>query len=317
MVKPRKEEIDFMTFAKRIFLFLLTNVLVMLTISFLLNVFGFHGYLTAKGIDYSQLMIFCLVWGMGGAFISLLISRWMAKRMMGVQVLDPKRVGGYQADLIERVYRLARSAGLAVMPEVGIYESPELNAFATGPTKNRALVAVSTGLLDRMSSDELDGVIGHELSHVANGDMVTLTLLQGVVNAFVMFLARVIAFAISQAIRERDERGQGLSYMAQWIVTMLLEFVFMILGSIVVSAFSRWREYRADAGGARLAGRDSMVSALRKLQATYEIIDPQGRKPAIDAMKISGHRGGWMALFSTHPPLAARIARLEGARTAF
>lgn len=305
-----------MQIAKRIFLFLLTNVLVMITISFLLNVFGFHGYLTAYGIDYQQLMIFCLVWGMGGSFISLLMSRWMAKRMMGVQVIDPRRASGYEADLVERVHRLARGAGLTTMPEVGVYESPELNAFATGPTKNRSLVAVSTGLLDRMSSEELDGVIGHELSHVANGDMVTLTLLQGVVNAFVMFLARAIAFAIAQAMRDRDERGSGPSYFVQSMITFVLEIVFMVLGSMVVAAFSRWREYRADAGGARLAGRGAMVNALRKLQATYEIVDRDAAAPSMEAMKISSHRGGFLALFSSHPPLSARIARLEGARSA-
>ncbi len=304
-----------MQIAKRIFLFLLTNFLVMATISILLKVFGFQGYMLANGIDYSQLMIFCLVWGMGGAFISLQLSRWMAKRMMGVQVIDPKRASGYQADLVERVYRLARSAGLTTMPEVGIYESPELNAFATGPSKRRSLVAVSTGLLDRMSSEELDGVLGHELSHVANGDMVTLTLLQGVMNAFVMFLARVISFAIAQALRDRDERGSGPSMLVQMLITFVLEIIFMILGSMVIAAFSRWREYRADAGGARLAGRESMAGALRKLQATYEIVDPQANPPAYASMKISGHQTGFRALFSTHPPLADRIARLEGVRS--
>lgn len=303
-----------MQFAKRIFLFLLTNILVMITISFLLNVFGFHGYLTAYGIDYQQLMLFCLVWGMGGAFISLAISRWMAKRAMGVQVIDPQRAGGWQADLVERVHRLARSAGLTTMPEVGVYESPELNAFATGPTKNRSLVAVSTGLLDRMGPEELDGVLGHEISHVANGDMVTLTLLQGVVNAFVMFLARVVAFAISQAMRDRDERGGGTSYFLQGMIRFVLEIVFMILGSMVVAAFSRWREYRADAGGARLAGRGSMVAALRKLQATYEIVDPEMAQASVETMKISGHRRGTLSLlFASHPPLSTRIARLESA----
>jgi heat shock protein HtpX len=303
-----------MQIGKRIFLFLFTNFVVMMTVSALLKVFGFTGYMTAYGIDYSQLMIFCLVWGMGGAFISLQMSRWMAKKFMGVQVIDPKRAGGYQADLVERVHRLARSAGLETMPEVGIYESPELNAFATGPSKRRSLVAVSTGLLDRMSPDELDGVLGHELSHVANGDMVTMTLLQGVVNAFVMFLARVISFAIAQALRDRNERGEGMSYLVQSLITFALEIVFMILGSMVVAAFSRYREYRADAGGARLAGRESMIAALRKLQATYEIVDPQANAPAIAAMKISGHQSGFRALFSTHPALTARISRLESAR---
>jgi heat shock protein HtpX len=302
-----------MQFGKRIFLFLVLNFVVMMTISFLLKLFGFTGYMTEYGIDYSQLMIFCLVWGMGGSLISLQLSRWMAKRSMGVHVIDPSRASGYQADLVERVHRLARSAGLTTMPEVGIYESLELNAFATGPSKSRSLVAVSTGLLDRMSPDELDGVLAHEISHVANGDMVTLTLLQGVVNAFVMFLARVIAFAIAQALRDRDERGGGMSYFTQMIVTFILEIFFMILGSMVVAAFSRWREYRADAGGARLAGRESMANALRKLQQTYEIVDPNQRQPAFESMKISGHKGGFRMLFSSHPPLAARIARLESA----
>ncbi len=305
-----------MQMAKRVFLFLLTNVLVMITISILLNVLGVRGYITDQGLDYQSLMIFCLAWGMGGAFISLLMSRWMAKMMMRVRVINPRDARGSDADLIERVHRLAKSAGLRVMPEVGIFESPEPNAFATGPTKNRSLVAVSSGLLQRMSTDEVEGVLGHELAHVSNGDMVTLTLLQGVVNAFAMFLARVIAFAIATAMRDRDERGGGVSYMVQWVMTFVLEMIFLILGSIVVAAFSRWREFRADAGGARLAGRESMIGALRKLQQTYEIQDPEMQKPAFQSLKISSRRGGWMGLFSSHPPLAARIARLEGSRSA-
>jgi heat shock protein HtpX len=300
-----------MQIAKRIFLFLLTNVLVMVSISLILNLLGFHGYLTAQGIDYSQLMVFCFVWGMGGAFISLLMSRWMAKRMMGVQVIDPKRATGFEAAFVERVYRLARSAGLTTMPEVGIYESPELNAFATGPTRNRSLVAVSTGLLQRMDDDETDGVLAHEIAHVANGDMVTLTLIQGVVNAFVMFLARVVSFAIAQALRSRDEEGEGPGFFLQHMITMVLEIVFMIFGSMVVAAFSRWREYRADAGGARLAGRDSMIRALEKLKRNYEMPEEGGRQPAFEAMKISSRRGGWLYLFSSHPPLEDRIKRLE------
>lgn len=303
-----------MQIAKRIGLFLLTNILVMASISILLKVFGFNGYMTQYGINYQSLMVFCLVWGMGGAFISLLLSRFMAKHAMGVQVIDPKRAGGVEAELVQRVHRLAKNAGISVMPEVGIYRSEELNAFATGPTKNRSLVAVSSGLLTRMSDEELEGVLAHEISHVANGDMVTLTLIQGVVNAFVMFLARVIAFAIAQALRDRDEKGEGMSYFAQMIVTFVLEMVFMVFGSMVVAAFSRWREYRADAGGARLAGRDAMVRALQKLQRTYEIIDPDTSKPSIEAMKISGHKGRFGMLFASHPPLEDRIARLQGAR---
>jgi heat shock protein HtpX len=307
---------DFMQLGKRVFLFILINMLVMMMVTILMSVFGLRGYVDARGLNYGSLMGICLIWGMAGSFISLALSRWMAKRMMGVQVIDPKRASGYQADLVERVHRLARGAGLTTMPEVGIYMSGELNAFATGPTKNRSLVAVSSGLLDRMSPDELDGVLGHELSHVANGDMVTLTLIQGVVNAFVMFLARVVAFAISQALRDRDERGGGLSGIAQFFVVQILQLLFMIPGSMVVAAFSRWREYRADAGGSRLAGQGAMVGALRKLQATYEIVDPALAKPAFEAMKISGHRSGFLGLLSSHPPLADRIARLEGSRSA-
>ncbi len=303
-----------MQIAKRIFLFLMVNVLVMVSISIVLNLLGVHGYLTANGIDYRSLMIFCLVWGMGGAFISLQLSRWMAKRSMGVVVIDPRTANGSMAELVERVYRLAKSAGLRTMPEVGYYESPELNAFATGPSKSRSLVAVSTGLLSRMSDAEVDGVLAHEITHVANGDMVTLTLVQGVVNAFAMFLARILAFAVEQALRgDRDDRGGGgMGYFARAMMTMLFETVFLVLGSIVVAAFSRWREFRADAGGARLAGRESMIAALQKLQQTYEIVDPSTESNAVAAMKISGHKKGFLSLFATHPPLEVRIARLQG-----
>lgn len=299
--------------AKRVFLFLLTNILVMASITLILNLLGVRGYITAYGINYQSLMIYCLVWGMGGAFISLLLSRWMAKRAMGVQVIDPRQASGYQAELVERVHRLAKNAGLRTMPEVGIYESPELNAFATGPTKARSLVAVSTGLLARMTPEEIEGVLAHEISHVANGDMVTLTLIQGVVNAFAMFLARVLSFAIAQALRDRDERGGGMGHFAQMMMTMLFEMVFVVLGSIVVASFSRWREFRADAGGARLAGRESMVSALQKLQRTYDIVDPETDQKSVEMMKISGHKQGFLSLFASHPPLEVRIARLQRA----
>src|SRR4051794_33069246 len=199
-----------MAFMKRIVLFLALNFVVMITISVILSVLGIRGYITSAGIDYSQLMAFCLVWGMGGAFISLALSRVMAKWMMGVQVIDPNTRDPDLQQLLQTVYQLSRSAHLPALPEVGIYDSPEVNAFATGPTKSRALVAVSTGLLSRMSQDELEGVLGHEIAHVANGDMVTMTLLQGVVNAFAMFLSRAIAFAIAQSMRgDRDDRERG------------------------------------------------------------------------------------------------------------
>lgn len=302
--------------AKRIFLFVALNALVMITLSILMSVLGIRPYINAYGIDYAQLMAFCLVWGMGGAFISLLLSRVMAKMMMGVHVLDPRELrGGSEQWLVETVHALARSAGISKMPEVGIYESPEVNAFATGPTKNRALVAVSRGLLQSMNKDQIEGVLGHEVAHVANGDMVTMTLVQGVVNAFVMFLARVIAFAVAQAAagrRDDDREGSSFSPMVFHLTQFVLEIVFMILGSMLVAAFSRFREFRADAGGARLAGRDKMIAALQGLQRTFERIDTEAQ-PAVQSMKISGRRGSFLSLFSTHPSLEDRIARLETA----
>lgn len=298
---------------KRIFLFLAVNILVVTTISLLLQILGVRPYLNAYGIDYGQLAIFCLVWGMGGAFISLGLSRIMAKWMMGVKVIDPNTRDPELYQLVQTVHNLARAAQLPAMPEVGIYDSPEVNAFATGPTKSRALVAVSSGLLTRMGNAEIEGVLAHEISHVSNGDMVTMTLLQGVVNAFAMFLSRIIAFAIAQAMRgERDdrERGGGMSYGIQFMVQFALEIVFMILGSIVVAWFSRWREFRADAGGARLAGRENMIAALRSLQRTYELVDTSAQ-PAVQTLKINGRGTGLMRYFASHPSLDLRIERLQ------
>ncbi len=302
-----------MGFMKRIFLFLMVNVLVVVTITIVLNLLGVHGYVNAHyGIDYQQLAIFCLVWGMVGAFISLALSRFMAKMMMGVQVVDPNTQDPELQQLVHIIQNLARSAHLPAMPEVGIYDSPELNAFATGPSKSRALVAVSTGLLGRMNQQELEGVLGHEITHIANGDMVTLTLIQGVINAFVMFLARVLSFAISQALRSKDD-DRGPSYLP-YILTPIFEILFSILGYMVVAAFSRHREFRADAGGAKLAGRDSMIAALRSLQRAYEtpIEDAQPTPSAIQAFQITGKKGGFLQFFSSHPPLEDRIAALEG-----
>jgi heat shock protein HtpX len=297
---------------KRITLFLALNFLVVITLSILTSVLGIRPYIQSYGMDYGALMGFCLIWGMGGAFISLALSRVMAKMMMGVQVIDPRQLHDPQLQwLVETVHQLARSAGISKMPEVGIYESPEVNAFATGPTKNRALVAVSSGLLNRMDRDQVEGVLGHEVAHVANGDMVTMTLIQGVVNAFVMFLARAIAFAVAQSGRRDDNEGSSFSSGTYYIVQFVLEIVFMILGSILVAFVSRWREFRADHGGARLAGRDKMISALQALRRNYELIDTQAQ-PAVQSLKISG-RGGFLSLFSTHPSLEERIARLETA----
>jgi heat shock protein HtpX len=287
---------------KRIFLFGLVNVLVVVTISITLSLLGVQPYLTANGLDLGALALFCLIWGMGGAFISLALSRVMAKWMMGVKVIDPKTASGGSLELVRLVHGLAERAGLPAMPEVGIYESPELNAFATGPTKARALVAVSTGLLASMDRASLEGVLGHELTHVANGDMVTMTLIQGVVNAFVMFLARVIAFALTRSLK-RESRG-----FVQMLIVIVLQIGLSLLGSLVVAWFSRWREFRADAGGARLAGREKMIGALQRLQERYR---PLEAKPAYAALKIAGKTGGLLSFFASHPPLDARIAALR------
>jgi heat shock protein HtpX len=284
---------------KRIALFLLTNILVVLTISILLQVLGVGNYVTSQGLNYTDLMVFCLLWGMTGSLFSLAISRISAKMMMGIQVIDRNSPElGWVYSMVED---LSRKAGLPTTPEVGIYQSPEVNAFATGPTKRRALVAFSTGLLNSMNRNEVEGVAGHEIAHIANGDMVTMTLLQGVINAFVMFFARVIAWAISQ--NSRDENRGASTYM----ITFLLEMVLGILGMLVVCAFSRYREFKADRGGARYAGKQDMIAALERLAANQRRYDQQ---PALAAFKISGGPGAW---FSTHPPLEKRIEALRKA----
>jgi len=290
-----------MTWFKRIFLFVLTNILIIVTITIVTSLLGIQPYLRAGGIDLTSLALFCLIWGMGGAFISLLLSKFMAKMMMGVEVIEPNDPQfGW---LVRKVHNIARKAGISTMPEVGIYDSPELNAFATGPTKNNALVAVSTGLLQNMDEDALEGVLGHEVAHIANGDMVTMTLLQGIINAFVMFFARIIAFAVSTAVKDDD-----LRYFVQFILVIVLEIALSFLGMFVVAWFSRYREYRADEGGARLTSRTSMINALKTLREYYEIQDPRGQELA--AFKIS-NKSGLLALLSTHPPLEDRIARLQ------
>jgi len=300
--------------AKRIFLFVALNFLVMLTISVLLNVLGIRPYLNRYGLDYASLAVFCLIWGMAGSLISLALSKQMAKWSMGVHIIDPQNAGLEEQRLVQTVHQLAQSAGLRSMPEVGIYDSSEVNAFATGPTRSHSLVAVSTGLLRQMRPEEVEGVLGHEISHIANGDMVTMTLLQGVVNAFVLFLSRVLAYAIASMMRGERDRDGGISYGAYYLVSFLLEIVFMILGSLLVAWFSRHREFRADAGGANLAGRNKMVQALEALRRTYEIADPR-QPPAMQTLQISGHGRGVLAkLFSSHPPLELRIQRLQEAR---
>jgi heat shock protein HtpX len=300
-------------FGKRIILFIAVNFLIMATISIVTSALGIQPYLTAYGINYESLMIFCLLWGMGGAFISLALSKKMAKWMMGVKIIDKNTTDKSLRELITKVHSLARKAKLPKMPDVGTYESPEINAFATGPSRSRSLVAVSTGLLQNMSEDELEGVLAHEVAHIANGDMVTMTLIQGVVNAFVMFLARAIAFAILQATRGEDEEGEGVGGLAYFGLVILFDILFSILGSLVVKWFSRWREYRADAAGARITQRHRMIAALEALQRTIETPQAQQNQAAMQSLQISGRPSGFMKWFSTHPPLEERIRRLKRA----
>ena len=291
---------------KRIFLFVLTNILVMVSVSIVLSTLGVNNYLTASGIDYNALMIFCLVWGFVGSGISLLMSKFMAKKMMGVEIIDER---GQYGELVRKVHTLARQAGLSKMPEVGVYRSPEVNAFATGPSKNNSLVAVSSGLLNQMDADEVEGVLAHEVAHIANGDMVTMALIQGVVNAFVMFFARVAAFALSQAMQgDRDDDRPVQAGFMYHIIVMVCEIIFSFLGMFVVAYFSRVREYRADKGGAQYAGKQKMVSALKRLQQKCEMVDDSQEN--FNAMKISSKKG-LMSFLSTHPSLEDRIARLE------
>jgi heat shock protein HtpX len=298
-----------MALFKRFGVFFLVNIAVMVTISIIASALGLNRYVVqgpqGRQLDYATLMGFCLLWGMVGSFISLGISRIMAKWSMGVKVISPEQAAGEDRWLLSKVYELSAKAGLKTMPEVGIYESPEVNAFATGPTRNRALVAVSTGLLHRMGKDEIEGVLAHEVAHVANGDMVTMTLVQGVINAFVMFFARIAAFAIGQTVKEEQRP------MVEFIASIVLQIVFGILGSIIVAKFSRYREFRADAGGASLGGRGKMVAALERLRMAHDFVD-DGHK-SVAAFKISGRPNGFLALFSTHPPLEERIERLRQA----
>lgn len=298
-----------MAWAKRIFLFLAVNFLVVLMISLVLSLLNIRPYLEASGLNYTSLMIFCLIWGMGGAFISLALSRKMAKWLMNVEIINPQSSDPEHRVLLQMVHRLTQKAQLP-MPQVGIYDSKEVNAFATGPTQKRSLIAVSTGLLSRMKESEIEAILGHEVSHIANGDMVTMTLLQGVVNAFVMFLARVLAYALSGLSRGRDSR-QG-SFMSYMLFVYLFEVVFMILGSLIIAAYSRYREFRADKGGATLASKDAMIGALQTLRVLQEIRDPKAEKPALAAFKISHPtKRGLFRLFATHPPLEERIERLQ------
>ncbi len=289
---------------KRIALFLATNLAVLVLLGIVMSV------LRAFGVNLGGqggLLVFAAVFGFGGALFSLAISKWVAKRTTGLQLITDPRTEG-EAWLLSTVRRQAEAAGIA-MPEVGIYDAPEINAFATGPSRNNSLVAVSTGLLRAMNRDEAEAVLAHEVSHVANGDMVTMALIQGVLNTFVIFLARVVGSMIDSALSGgREDRGPGLAYYA---IVFVLEIVFGLFASVIAMWFSRWREFRADAGGARLAGRGKMVAALQRLAQTYG----QSTLPSqVQAFGISGQVGaGLKRLFMSHPPLSERIQALRDA----
>jgi heat shock protein HtpX len=289
----------------RIVLFLLTNLAVIAVASITLSLLGVGSYLEqGNNLNLNNLLAFCLVFGMAGSFISLLISKWMAKRSMGVQVIDQPQNASEQW-LYSTVKELADKAGIG-MPEVGIFHSDAPNAFATGWNKNNALVAVSTGLLQRMNKDEVAAVLGHEIGHVANGDMVTLALIQGVVNAFVMFFARIIGNFVDKAVF-KNEDGPGIAF---YITTFVAEMVLGILASTIVAWFSRRREYRADEAGAALTSNAAMASALMRLKETYD--QPSELSGELVAFGIRGE-GKLSALFSSHPPLDDRIAALQNA----
>ena len=287
---------------KRILLFLGTNLAIMLVLSVTMRLLGVEPYLNANGLNLTSLLIFAGVMGFGGSFISLAISKWMAKKSMGVQVITSP-ANAKEQWLVDTVRRYSEEAGIG-MPEVGVFHTPEVNAFATGMSKNSSLVAVSSGLLEQMTREEAEAVIGHEVAHIANGDMVTLALIQGVVNTFVMFLSRVIGYMVDKVIF-KTETGTGPAFFVTMIIA---ELVLGVLASIIVMWFSRQREFRADSGGARLAGRQNMIAALERLNSLHPA-------PLPDRMAAFGISGGGASglkrLFLTHPPLSERIQALR------
>src|SRR5882762_7948140 len=286
---------------KRVLLLIATNLAVMVVLSIVVSVLGLDQWLTANGIDYLLLLVFSAIFGFGGAFISLLMSKWIAKMSVGAQVIDGSE-GTTQYWLVQTVHKLADAAGIG-KPEVAVYEGPA-NAFATGAFRDSALVAVSSGLLESMSKEEIEAVLGHEMTHVSNGDMVTLTLIQGVLNTFVFFLSRVVGFIVDKAVF-RTERGIGPGF---YITVIVSQIVFGILASVIVMWFSRQREFRADAGSARLLGTPQpMIGALMRLGG----MQPGALPQSLAAAGVNGAQG-WTALFSSHPPIEERIAALQG-----
>jgi heat shock protein HtpX len=291
---------------KRIFLFLLTNIAIIVLLSITLSLLGVEGILAANGsdLDLQALLVFSAVFGFGGAFISLLISKWMAKRMTGAVVIESPN-NNLEKRLIETVEKQAKIVGIK-MPEVAIFPSASMNAFATGASKNKALVAVSQGLLDSMSQGEIEAVVGHEMSHVANGDMVTLTLIQGVVNTFVIFFSRVIGHIVDRVIL-KNNRGHGIGY---FVTTLFAQIVLSILASTIVMYVSRKREFVADTGGADLAGHQNMINALKRLGQ----VEPEALPEQMAAFGIDDKKG-FASWFSSHPPIEDRIAALEARAT--
>ena len=294
---------------KRILLFLATNLAVIIVASITLNILGVGSFITAQGLDMSSLLAFCAVFGFAGSLVSLLLSKTMARMGTGTQIIDQPRTA-QERWLLDTVAELSQKAGIG-MPEVGIFPSSESNAFATGWNKNASLVAVSQGLLDRFSPREARAVIGHEIGHVANGDMVTLALIQGVVNTFVMFFARIIGYAVDSFLRRDDDSGGvGIGY---YITSIVAEIVLGILASAIVMWFSRKREFRADEAGASLTGKGDMIAALERLRSEYDA--PSAMPATMTAFGIrKGGQGGIAALFTSHPPLEDRILALQSMR---
>jgi heat shock protein HtpX len=292
-----------MNFIKRIALFLLANIAIMVIITTIFYVFGIGNYLTPYGLNIVSLLIYSVVVGFVGSFFSLLFSKPMAKWMMKVQIIatphDPQ-----EKRLIDVIAKIASRQNIK-MPEVGIYPSPEVNAFATGYSQKNALVAVSAGLLENFSDDELEGVLAHEMAHITNGDMVTMTLLQGVINTFVIFAARTVAFFVGKFL----SRNEDLSRLSYYLLTILFEIVFGILASVIVLGFSRYREFRADAGGAKFSSKEKMIACLKKLKTMQELIDTE--KKSLATMKISDKKSKFGNIFSSHPSLDERIKALE------
>ncbi len=291
----------------RILLFAATNIAVLVLLSILMGIFGVEQYFQQQGMDINLtgLLIFCALFGMIGSFISLAISKWMAKRSTGAKVIESPS-NQTERWLIDTVTKLSRKAGIG-MPEVAIFPSPQPNAFATGMSKNNALVAVSTGLLERMRQNEVEAVLGHEIGHVANGDMVTLSLLQGVLNTFVLFFSRLIGYFVDKVVL-KNERGHGIGF---WVTTIVAQIVLGILATMIVMWFSRYREFKADAAGAQLAGRGNMIAALDALRVASEM--PNTMPDSLTAFGIAGggFKQGFQAMFRSHPPLADRIAALQ------